>query len=447
MDRSSRWIAGITAAALFLTSIPSVYGREEGVGAPPTAALVGLRTGDTEFEARSRKRLTQELGSSGRFQLISDATTGKTVEEQLWAEDKIEAIASLEQANKNFLEGRRLYGQLALEEAIKALTSAVEGYRKGIEALRSNRDLLLSHLYLGIALIILGKEHEPEGKKYIREMVVLDPLRKEQKLSPRDFSPKILNIHKAITEDVLRGSLGQLVVNTKPAGATVILDGVVQAKPAPVTINEVPVGEHFVVVEKRGYRQWSRRVVVGTGSNPPLSASLTEWQPFAPYSPSRRTDLAGLEILGQVASKLGAQVLVLAQSTRMSNSEISITAQLFDVRTREFSRIERVETVSGKADTASQDVAQRLLRNLTPDGMVATESSAGASAVAREEVVPIVEPPAKYPSERTAITKKWWFWTAIAVVVVGGGLGAFLLLGRKDAAFNVLNVNNPLPAQ
>jgi hypothetical protein len=52
---------------------------------------------------------------------------------------------------------------------------------------------------------------------------------------------------------------GQLRISTEPAGAAVTLDGAVQ-DPSPVTVSNVPPGEHLIEVSKAGYEDMRRTV-------------------------------------------------------------------------------------------------------------------------------------------------------------------------------------------
>jgi hypothetical protein len=422
-------MAAITAAALVGTSLPSAYAADEIRGTLPSAAVVGFRSGNPESDGKARQRLAGGLESSRRVRLIPQGATDRVVE-GIWGEDRLESLALIDKAYKDFQEGKRLYGQLSLEEAIRSLSASVRGYREGIASLRENRFLLLSHLYLGIALTILGKE--AEGEKYIREMIVLDPQRKGQKLSAREFSPRILDLHRAMTEDLLRQPMGEIIVESQPEGATVIFDGVVQ-KTTPLRIAEVPVGEHYIVLERSGYRQYSKRLNVEAGPNL-LNVTLNEWRPFAPYAAARRSEPAGIDRLGRIADSLGAHVLVLADLTPGSGGGALLTGQLFDARTMEFSRIERADAIPGGVDAAGDELARKLLRHVTRDGSVLADL-AEPSLPAE----PDATPPERFQEavKGGGIFRQWWFWTALAVIAGGG---AFLLFGRTSPQYNTLKV-------
>lgn len=441
MKRPIRWIASITTVAFIGTSggfgpwFPSAFAKTKR-RVTPTVALVGFRTGDSDIEGRARKRLQADLKGTRRLLVTSEKSTAKVVKE-VSQEDAQEAATTIRRAYKNYQNGKKLYQRLALQEAIKALNASVRGYREGIAVLRDNRDLLMSHLYLGMALIILGRE--TEGRKFIREMVILDPNRKEQKLSPRDFSPKILNIHRILTDEVRRGPSGKLVVKTDPPGATIVFDGVVQ-KASPFKASDVPVGEHFMVVEKKGYRSHSRRIVIGAGENR-INAKLKEWNPFAPYLTSRRKELTSLKLLGRVADQLSSQILLLGEATKISRSKVEVRGQLFDARAREFSKVERITTSPGRVSKASSDLAKKLMQSVTRGGFVLAEVTAPTLPL-KTQRMPVATTTSS-SKEKGGLMQKWWFWAAVGVVVAGT-VGGIVLATRKSPNYNVLNVPNPI---
>src|SRR6185436_11063185 len=66
---------------------------------------------------------------------------------------------------------------------------------------------------------------------------------------------------------------GGLVVDSRPAGATVTIDGA-PAGTTPLTIPSIAPGTHKVVIEKDGYQPWVTTVDVKPGERPRVAASL-----------------------------------------------------------------------------------------------------------------------------------------------------------------------------
>jgi hypothetical protein len=66
---------------------------------------------------------------------------------------------------------------------------------------------------------------------------------------------------------------GWLVIDSRPTGAHVFLDGR-QIGTTPLSIGEVAAGEHAVRLELDGYRRWTASVRVVTGERNRITASL-----------------------------------------------------------------------------------------------------------------------------------------------------------------------------
>jgi hypothetical protein len=67
--------------------------------------------------------------------------------------------------------------------------------------------------------------------------------------------------------------VGALVVDSRPAGASVFLDG----KPVgttPLSLNSVNAGSHAIRIERDGYRRWTSAVRVVAGEQNRVTASL-----------------------------------------------------------------------------------------------------------------------------------------------------------------------------
>lgn len=425
--------------------VPVAIASEPERGNLPFLAVVGFRTAETPAEAFLRSELFDEFNKSKRVRMVPEPLTNQIVED-VWAEDKSTSRQLIKDASANFNEGKKMYSQLSMEDAINSFNKAVVGYREGIGALRDNRYLLISHLYLGMALMVLGRKQE--GQNFIREMIVLDANRNQRKLSQTEFPPEVIQTHRNVTKQVLGAPVGNLSITYKPSGAKVYVDAVLQGGKDKTTL-DLPVGEHFVVVEKKGYRQFSKRVLIKPGNNP-LNVELEEWQLLSPYSPEKRNSLLATEDLFKLASDLSTNMLVLGSISTMSNGRSEVVAQLFDIRTKEFSKIEKIEASESELQFSGRKLAKKLLESLSKTGSIVMESSPSQEAASSRIRAPLPKQSAspvireKDSSKNSmAIHKQWWFWTALGVVVVGAG-GYFLLGKKSDPSFNILEIDNPL---
>ena len=442
-------MAFVLGATASWSGFPSAHAQAVNEkGNLPFLGVVGFRTAETPTETFVRAEIADEFNRSGRVRMIPERLTRQVVDD-IWSENKSTSKQLVKEASANFSEGKRFYSQLMMEDAINSFNKAVVGYREGIGSLRDNRYLLISHLYLGMALMVLGRKQE--GENFIREMVVLDANRSQRRLSPTEFPPEVLSIHRKVTKQVLSAPMGNVSISFKPENAKIYVDAVLQDPKGKASI-DLPVGEHFVVVEKKGFRQFSKRILVKPGSNP-IEVDLEEWQLLSTYSFERRNNLLATEDLFKLAGDLSANMLLLGSIVPIQPGRSSVTAQLFDVRTREFSKVEKLEVADSDLQSSGRKLAKKLILNLTRSGAIVVE---------QKEVVPSKEPalnPSKVSSPTVVVPAKrksrpssdenpfyrqWWFWTAVGVVVAAGAGASILLLTKKDPEYNVLVIDNPL---
>ncbi len=426
-------VASALTAFFFLWNAVIVPLRAE--EAIPVTSLAGFRSSGTDLETQFRQVLWDRLKDLDRFKLVSDSIVNTQVGE-MWSAEQKESSEVLDEAYKNYVKGKKQYENLDIDEAIKSLNAAVKGYREGIGALRENKYLLASHLYLGMALVIRGSV--AEGKEYIRQMIVLDPGRVGHRPPAAVFPPKIVNLHQELTQEVLKGTTGAVSIRIKPLGATIYLDGVEQG-PSPVDIRNVPAGEHYIIAEKKGFSRFSKPLVVVAGNNL-VDGRLEEWSLVSPFPFAMRGQESITDPLVKLGDDLNSHILVLGKITDPAGDRASAAAQIFDVRSKEFSKIEAVALDRKRVKKSAEELAKKLLADVTIDGLVIPQLKPEL------EAFPVTAEPGGPKSVLIIVPspfyETWWFWTIVGVAVAGGTAGIFLLRSTPD--YHVVNVGNPL---
>jgi serine/threonine protein kinase len=125
-----------------------------------------------------------------------------------------------------------------------------------------------------------------DGYTAAERRVVLSPSRPSQSLSvplarePRTTAPGVKAEAKPAQAEVsanpaanTAAQAGTLVVESRPPGATVVIDGRV-AGTTPLSIGDVRAGNHAVRIERDGYRAWTSTVTVAGGEQNRVTASL-----------------------------------------------------------------------------------------------------------------------------------------------------------------------------
>jgi hypothetical protein len=205
-------------------------------------------------------------------------------------------------------------------------------------------------------------------------------------------------------QDAGIAATGRLSVTSDPAGAEVVVDGASRGA-APLEI-ELPYGRHVVRLQRFGRQPRAAFVEVAAGA----TATVTETLPMAEgedlveqisVEVARGTfDSTSTDALGVLARALGARAVMVVEP-----APPRVRARLF--------------RDGAWAAEASADAAGPW------DAMLARLERAALGRTGRTPGEVEVEPP-------RPITSRWWFWTGVGAVVVGGVVTGIVLASQPD---------------
>lgn len=458
-----RYIAALVTITLMIQGFPMSTWAAETV----PSAITGFRSGKSPQDEKVRKILAEQLKANKEISLQEDAVVTSRLQDysSAMADPKSQAVVAT--AYEHYNAGMQYYRKLDLTNALKEFNAAVRGYREGISILRDNYYLLFSHLYLGIILNFLGREDE--GKKFMQEMVTLDADRKSRVLPQRDFSPKIVELHKQVTKEVLARQTSTLSVDSVPSGAKIMFDGSEIGK-TPFVIKDIPNGQHFLSLDLVGYQYYGAPIQVNPG-NQSFTTNLKEKNLFVIYATDARTDVAKND-LKSVAQKLDVDVLILGQVGAEDAGLVKVQTQTFDARTATFSDVFE-EGISIKSKKPKFETMISKIKDSMNNKKVAGSKTAATGPAKKDKSKDadkeVVQTPAKKitdtpippvqkqqidlgefedksaekKSNPNAFYRKWWFWTAVGVVAIGAG-GGVLLSQDRSSSSNIVTIPNPL---
>lgn len=447
--RSSRPLNRFIAIIIvFVFTLHSIAFDAWAAGGSP-AAITGFRSGKSQQEDKVRNLLANQLKSNKNLEIEPDALITTKLQDYTSSTVDPRSQAVIGSAYERFNTGMQFYRKLDLSNSLKEFNASVRGYREGISVLRDNHYLLFSHLYLGIILHFLGRVQE--GKKFIQEMVMLDAERKTRVLPQRDFPPKIVELHKQITKEVLAKPISTLSVDSTPPGARIMFDGSEVGK-TPFQIKDIPSGQHFLALDLQGHQYYGAPIQVNAGAQS-FTTVLKEKNIFQAYPPEARTESVKAE-LKTIAQKLDVDILILGNTVLKDNNNVTVSAQMFDAKSGSFTDVYE-ETVSlkkpklvvipgklaegfnGKAAVAATPVAPA-----KPTTLAKADVKEPANEVNLDD---FNEKPKKNSdsSDGAPIYKKWWFWAGVGALVIGGG-GAYYLMQDRSADSNIVTIPNPL---
>ncbi len=439
-ERLKPWRVWLAMFLVLHAYAPISYAQTFAFSSRKKIAIVGFQHGEKPAqEQKAYENIRETMQAQDHLLVLDRSTVSQSLSAQSSTREDELTQAKIEAAYEEFVKGVESYQNLNLTQAITQLENAVRGYRSGISALRDNHYLLYAHLYLGMALFFDGRPDD--GKRFILEMIKLDPNRNTRTLPARDFPPTIVEIHRSLTQKIQKIANGTLNVTSTPAGATVILDGMEVGK-TPMDLHNIPQGKHFLGVVMPGHEMYSRLVEVGPGPQKVAARLTAEKMFYAQNQFEQEKNQTQEQLMQKVAKDLAVDTFVLGQVTQNDKGQTVVEIQSYDVTNRKFSSV-YTKTLSKKERKHASQYVSLTKQWLEQQGL--------DRALAESTLIPDqdfsdsfqAEPPPSVSKPFLGLDKKKWLWIGVGAVVLGGSL---LLLsgGSDDPSGNVLNVTNPL---
>jgi len=227
----------------------------------PTAlfAAEGVRVGIIDFSSAgvSPEHLTrfqEGLEQSLRGEKADVLSGDKAIEEIKGASISSTASKEIQEALSSLARGKDLYENLSFDEALQELSRACTTLESHIADLESLASLEDTHLYLGMVLQALGEE-----EKAVVELKRAASLNPGITLDEALYPPSLVTAFERARKEVTSFTQATIFVETQPALGFVYLDGKKKGT-SPLTIKNIPLGIHQIVVEKAGFRKKALRI-------------------------------------------------------------------------------------------------------------------------------------------------------------------------------------------
>ncbi len=431
---------------LALQLIGPTFGQEKKAGVSRTFPIAVVDTYASREDWENRSVVTQGLNSAfARDPRVRLATPSELNQAKgHFSKKNAEAADDLKQARDLLGKGKGAYQKLKFGEAIVALEQARKLFIYNLSELRSNRDLIDAHLFLGMAYVAVGKNSAAQGE--FEKVVLLDPRRE---LSSKDYSPKIIESFSKARQNVMKNDPVKIRVESNPEGGAVYLNGRPVGK-VPLSLTLQP-AEYFFLVEKDGFRPWYKPVKVERAfqvvrADMKAKGSDVEWAHLFRVHEGADQEDQDVHQLKEFATAAKVDFLVLATITQARGYRV--LTQLYDARTSDFSTV-AVSAVKGGIENFpedSGDTVDTLLGFIGPNGYLSPKE--GANLTPQSSILPVAEPIA--PANQMATSEKppkawyehWWIYP----LIVGAGaaiyLGATQLGGSSGSKISVDNSGN-----
>ncbi len=413
------------AAGWIMASVGLLFPEDADAARRTEVAVIGLHIAsmDDEGAIAAAEQLGEALEATEKIDVVPPGEVRGRISGR---EALIVEGAFLGPGRKDLSEGRVLYERADVESAIPVLERAVVQLQDGLAGTTESKDLIDALLLLGLAHASIG--NVDEAKAAFQRVVVLEPTRE---LDAVNYPPKMVSLFGEVRAAVRAQPTATLVVQAPEDGADVFIDGRSVGK-APVTVNDLPPGAHFVLVRGQGGKRSFQRMELGQGAREVYQAPL-EGRSFAEAaeSSSERT-----RQVRQIYTSLGVHVAtdIVILGGELPSGDVAL--QLYETRTGNFSQM--LSAPAGKDPlSALTDLVPSVSSWLTEEGTLRTDRVSTSPAALRVNDNALLSSILLDPEpivEQVFVTKgaPWYMWVGIAAIAGGGAATAAVLLNDDE---------------
>lgn len=313
---------------------------------------------------------------------------------------------------------KQAYDDLDYDGAAAKWTEVLEFFAKHPES-GDSKALADAHFFIAVLAIQTGGKSQVKKaqEEFGRALLLAPDLTCDAQTYGNDVKKAF---DKSLTEVTGRAT-AKLVIESSPAGAEIVLRGKRMGTTPLAEGATVPVGRHFVLLSKSGYG--STGVFVDVSKEGGSAKGTLQAAPGFEDVRDGATSAIGKGVgqkgaLPSNARKLGevvkARFLVVSDGT---------TAEVWDVESG--NRLNGLSLSSEELSTTGKKIAGFIAKPGSA-AVAAAEPGDGNSVTAAGEGGPIYT--------------KWWFWTAVGVVAVGGAtaIGVAAANNSGPRPFNVV---------
>ncbi len=361
-----------------------------------------------------------------------------------------ELYADLNRAAKYLQEGQEHLLNLNLDEAFEAFQSARVTYRRHLAWLEDSDPLL--HSLLGLAEVFATQGDSQAALMAYEELLVLSPgYEPNQGLLP----DKYMSLFEQARDRIEKAEKGGLVIETRPPGARVMLDGLNLGKT--LVIKEgLTAGLHGLSVQLDGFVSVRQIIEIQAGESYPLDLELepldlTPEIKVLREALAKSSDRDGVLVHARrLAARAGVRAVLLGQLSRLPQGGLVLTLVVVtnSLRPPTFMGVRWPE--AGDVEPVARSLAWKILSALRGaqetglpvglglqfnQGRLLGALPAAPRIVKVPQVVhrplPANSPVGAMPGEdregllasegkKVPVWGKWWFWTGLGMIVAGG---------------------------
>ena len=373
----------------------------------PSKAAVFVSSPDEAGAAKAEGELTRAL---------EDAEV-----RQIDLPEQFPAAPRDDSGDKLVKDASQAYDDLDYEGAAAKWNEALEFFVKHPE-FADSKTLADAHFFVAALAIQNGGKGQSKKaqEEFVRALVNNPALTCDAQVYGNDVKKAF---DKAVTELGNKGQ-GTLTIDSSPAGATATLRGKELGLTPIAEAPTVPIGRHLVTFTRPGYQPagaWADVTKEGGSAKATLAAAPG-------YMEVRDAATAlvgkGVGIKGPLPS--GARKLADIVKARFLVMSDGATAEVWDVESG--NRLSGLSLSAEELSTSAKKISSFMAKP-------------GSAAVAAA----VVDAPGEEPGASGPVYTKWWFWTAVGVVAVGGAATAAGVAAANNPSGRAFNVVLGIP--
>jgi hypothetical protein len=299
-------------------------------------------------------------------------------------------------------EGQKALTALELGTAIKKLTAAVDTLGKVLPYIKKQE---LADAMMALAAAYFENADKKNAHTWLVRLFIW---RSDYKLDTDKYPPDLIGPVEDARKEVEKIKRGAIEIHSDPTAAQAYVDGKYVGV-TPTSAEGLPIGEHYITLKREG--GYKKAVKAASVSAKQLEVVNVTLERSNKYLLVEQAVQAIGKTIGQPTLDASAdnlkEVLYVDHAVfvrvALAGQQLSVDAYLYDLRTRK--RLTRVTRTVSPAEAEQQlsTLASTLYLNVSYEAVVEGPHDA----------------PIPKQKGRTPFYKAWWFWTSIAVGVVG----------------------------
>jgi tetratricopeptide (TPR) repeat protein len=327
-----------------------------------------------------------------------------------------------------FKEAKELYEDLLIEEAISKFKQALVIFERNLDKLPELKMISDTLLYLGASYRMLDEDEQ--AIPYFNSYVSLNPI---AELDDIVFSPEIVSFYNRIRDDHLMLPTGTAIIDSFPTGALVFINGKV-AGTTPLRLDGLTGGSHYYRIHKTGYRSRAGTIQIRERRDTRIREDLQGYSEASFIEKSKDIMIADygrltmLRAALDLAEKLNVEEVAVTMVS-VQDETVKYSGHIVNKEKRSFKKSETQFEMPFDGNMGRVYEVETFHSELFRDKF----GYRPVSDVALDEAQLLGLSDGKKGREdkpkREGGGSKWWLWTILGVVVLGGaGVGTYFIV-------------------